>query len=159
MTDKNIKDSYDKNEYPFEPKAAVGVVVINENDEILLIKRGKPPAKDTWSVPGGSIELGETIFEAAFRETLEETGLKCEPLKVTDAIDAIYKDEAGKIRFHYVIVYVLAKAVSERRAIAMDDAVDAKWFKIHEIKGLNTPGRTYEIIKRIINEARLLGTI
>ncbi len=158
MAKKNIKDNYEKNEYPLEPKAAVGVVVINKNEKILLIKRGKPPAENSWSVPGGSIELGETIFEAAFRETLEETGLKCEPLKVTGAIDAIYKDESGKIQFHYVIIYVLAKTIEERIS-AMDDALDAKWFNLEDIKKLNTPGQTYTIIKNIINEAKILGIL
>ncbi len=113
-----------------------------------MIKRGKPPAQGLWSVPGGSIELGETIFQAAQREVLEETGLNCQPYSVYDAIDAIYKDDSGTLQYHYVILYVAATC-QEDLPIAMDDALEAKWFSLDELKELPTPGKTYQLLKKL----------
>lgn len=113
-----------------------------------MIKRGKPPAQGLWSVPGGSIELGETIFQAAQREVLEETGLNCQPYSVYDAIDAIYKDDSGTLQYHYVILYVAATC-QEDPPIAMDDALEAKWFSLDELKELPTPGKTYQLLKKL----------
>ncbi len=141
----------DKNEYPDIPIPAVGIAVTNKSNKFLMIKRGKPPAEDYWSVPGGSIELGETVFDAAKREVQEETGIICEPSKVIDAIDAIYKDEKGQIKYHYVIVYVHAIYLSGK-VKAMDDATEAGWFTIDEIKNLKTPGRTYRILKGLLDK-------
>jgi ADP-ribose pyrophosphatase len=146
MRQDNKKDIIE-NEYPSVPRPAVGVVVKGPGGRILMVKRGKPPAEDLWSVPGGSIELGETIFQCAEREVLEETGIRCQAFRVCDAIDAIYRDEKGIVRFHYVIVYVLAR-YQAGTVFAGDDAVDAGWFSMEEIGRMNTPGRTVELIKR-----------
>jgi len=137
-----------ENEYPEMPRPAVAAVVVSPDRRILMVKRGKPPAQDMWSVPGGSIELGETVFESAKREVLEETGIVCNPKRVCDVIDAIYRDESGAIRFHYVIVYVVAGFL-HGRIKAQDDAVDAQWLSIEEISGLETPGRTLELLQKI----------
>ncbi len=134
-------------EYPRFPIPAVGVTVVSETGKILMVKRGKPPAQGLWSVPGGTIELGETIFYAAKREVLEETGLSCKPLKVCDAIDAIYTDDKNRIQFHYVILYVLARC-KEQPPKAHDDALEAGWFSLDEIERLPTPGRTYQLVKK-----------
>ncbi len=144
---RNNKKGLIENEYPSVPRPGVGVVVAGPGGKILMVKRAKPPAEDLWSVPGGSIELGETIFQCAQREVLEETGIKCRPFKVCDAIDAIYRDENGVVRFHYVIVYVLAH-YEAGTAAAADDAAKAGWFSVEEIELLNTPGRTVELIKK-----------
>ncbi len=138
-----------KCEYPVLPVPAVGVVIVSPYKKVLMIKRGKAPAKDTWSVPGGTIELGETIFDAAKREVMEETGIKCTPYHVFDAVDAIYRDKDGRIRFHYVIVYVVARA-REEMPLARDDAKEAKWMTSNEIETVQTPGRTCELVKKAL---------
>jgi ADP-ribose pyrophosphatase YjhB (NUDIX family) len=137
------------NEYPCAPRAAVGVVVLSDEGKILMIRRDKPPAKDTWSVPGGSIELGERLFEAAIREVLEETGVLVEPEPIFQTVDAIYRDRDGRIQYHYLIVYVLARYVSGT-VRAASDASDAGWFSLDEIEGLNTPGRTLSTIEGVL---------
>ncbi len=140
-------------QYPTFPIPAVGVAVISENNQILMVKRAKPPAMGLWSVPGGTIELGETIFHAAVREVSEETSLQCQPYKIFDAIDAIYRDDKGEIQYHYIIIYVAAKA-KEETPVACDDALEARWFDIDEIKNLPTPGRTYQLLKNILESSK-----
>ncbi len=147
MTERN-KKALIENEYPSVPRPAVGVVVIDRNNRVLMVKRGKPPAQGLWSVPGGSIELGETIFQCAKREVLEETGIRCSPLRVCNAIDAIYRDEKGKVRFHYVIIYVVAHD-GGGNLHAHDDALEAAWYSLEEIEALETPGRTVELLGQI----------
>ncbi len=93
---------------------------------LLLIKRGHEPGKGNWSFPGGRIELGETILEAAKRETLEETGVEIAPLAVFQVYDWIVRDDAGGITFHYLVHYVHARYLSgEPRA--RDDAIGVLW--------------------------------
>ncbi|NPA95332.1 MAG: NUDIX hydrolase [Thermodesulfobacteria bacterium] len=145
------QDTKKRCEYPTFPIPAVGVAVVSDKGRILMIKRGKPPAEGMWSVPGGTIELGETVMEAARREVLEETSLDCSPYAVYDAIDAIYRDEDQKIRFHYVILYVAATC-EERPPVARDDATEAEWFTLEEIRKLPTPGRTCSLLEKIFKK-------
>ena len=147
MTDDNKKGLIE-NEYPTVPRPAVGTVVVGPEEKILLIKRGKPPAEGLWSVPGGSVEVGETVFQCAEREVYEETGIKCVPIRFCNVIDAIYRDQRGAVRFHYVIVYVLARFMGGELS-ARDDAVDAGWFSLDEVELLGTPGRTVELLRQI----------
>ena len=85
--------------YPDRPIVGIGVVVWRD-DRVLLIRRGKPPRKGEWSLPGGAQELGETLIEAALREVFEETGLKAQRLSLINALDMIDRDDQGKIRHH-----------------------------------------------------------
>ncbi len=137
-----------ENEYPTMPRPAVGVVVVDGDKRILMVRRGKPPAQGLWSVPGGSIELGETIFQCAKREVLEETGITCIPARICNAIDAIYRDKGGTVRFHYVIVYVVAH-YEKGEPCARDDALEAGWFSLDQIELLATPGRTVMLLRQI----------
>ena len=108
------------------PQVAVGAIVFKE-EKILLIKRNKAPHKDLWAVPGGSVELGETLQEAAEREVHEETGLNIKAGKPIYTFDLIERDNAGNVRFHYVIVDLEAEFISGELRPA-DDALDARWF-------------------------------
>ena len=147
MAGKN-KKALSGNEYPAVPVPAVGVVVPGPDGRVLMVRRGNPPARGLWSVPGGSIELGETMFQCAMREVWEETRIRCMPLRVCNAVDAIYRDQEGAIRFHYVIVYVVARWESGEPQ-AGDDASEASWFSLEEIKSLDTPGRTCELLQQV----------
>lgn len=128
-----MSDRFDQS-YPKAPRVGVGVVLIRETDErqVLLVLRGKEPAKGMWSVPGGSVELGETISEAAAREVREETGLDVEIGPVVTAVDAIYCDD-DEISFHYVIVDVLAFAAPDAVPVPADDADAVQWVSVDEV--------------------------
>lgn len=113
--------------YPDAPRPAVGAVVFKD-DAVLLVKRGNPPSRELWAIPGGSVRLGETLQAAAEREILEETGVVIragEPILVFDAIE---KDDRGVVKYHYVIVDLAAEYVSGV-PLAGDDAVDARWIR------------------------------
>lgn len=127
-------------EYPQAPVAAVGVVVVREDGRLLLVRRGNPPSEGLWSVPGGGLELGETVSECARREVREECGLACEPLEVFHAVDRIFRDERGGIRYHYVIIEVLARWLSGE-ATPASDASAVGWFRPDELSSPDiTPG-------------------
>jgi 8-oxo-dGTP diphosphatase len=116
------------------PRAAVGAVVIKEA-KVLLVKRKYPPQKGKWAVPGGLVELGETLQEAAQREIEEETGLIIQAKEPVHTFDLIERDSKGDIVFHYVIVDLEADYVSGR-IIPADDASDAGWFGSEEMNDL-----------------------
>jgi len=134
--------------YPKRPFPAIATLVINDN-KALTILRGKPPSKNFWSLPGGKIELGEKLLDAAAREVLEETGIVVKPIAPFTATDAIYYDEKNKIIFHYVIIYVFAKYL-EGEIIPEDDVLDARWMTIQDMEKTNFEKKTLEIVKKYI---------
>lgn len=117
--------------YPDHPRVGVGVFVWR-GDRLLLIRRGKAPLLGEWGVPGGSQELGETLFETAAREVLEETAITCRPTGILTVVDGITRDPdpadgtPGRVRFHYTIVEVEADYVAGD-PVAGDDAAAATW--------------------------------
>ncbi len=115
----------DSREYPTRPFAAVGAIV-RKGKALLVIRRGKPPLGDEWSVPGGAVELGETMREAAVREVLEECGIEIVVSDVVDTIDIIQRDAAGRVMFHYAIAdYAANWASGELHATS--DVTEAHW--------------------------------
>jgi len=132
---------------PQHPQVAVGAVVFHE-DKILLVKRIKDPHKETWAIPGGSVNLGETLQEGAEREIKEETGLTVKAKKPVHTFDLIERDEEGTIRFHYVIIDLEADYVSGRLKPA-DDALDAGWFSPSELDDLAVTEGTLNLLRRL----------
>jgi 8-oxo-dGTP diphosphatase len=131
-------------QYPTHPRVAVGAVVFRE-DKVLLVLRGKPPAEKQWSIPGGCVELGETLQEAAEREIAEEAGIVIQAKKPIYTFDVIERDENGDIRFHYVIVDLAADYVSgELRA--GDDAVDVSWVSLKDLNERNVSDATRKLL-------------
>ena len=130
--------------YPNLPRVAVGAVVFKQ-DKVLLVLRGKPPAEKQWSIPGGCVELGGTLQEAAEREIAEETGVVIQAKNPIYTFDVIERDENGHIRFHYVIVDLAADYVSgELRA--GDDAADVSWVSIKDLKKRNVTAATRKLL-------------
>jgi len=119
-------------EYPERPIAAVGVVVVRNDGKILLARRANPPRQGLWSLPGGELELGETIAACAYREVLEECGVECTPTEIYDAVDSIHRDVKGQVRYHYLIVDVLARWASGEVRPGTD-ASAAGWFSLDEM--------------------------
>jgi ADP-ribose pyrophosphatase len=109
----------------------VGVVVL-KGSRVLLVLRGREPSRGKWSIPGGVIELGETISDAARREVMEECGLEIEVGDVIAVRDAIVNDVEGRIRFHYVLVDVVARWAGGELA-AGSDIDDARWASEEEL--------------------------
>lgn len=108
----------DQREYPLVPIVGVGAVVF-QADCVLLVRRAKAPLEGAWSLPGGAVELGETLEEAIVREVVEETGLVVAPVQVLKAFDHINRDADGKVRFHYVLVDFLC-------SVQVEDGVDGQ---------------------------------
>jgi 8-oxo-dGTP diphosphatase len=130
--------------YPDHPRVAVGAVVISK-EKVLLVLRGKPPAEKQWSIPGGCVELGETLQEAAEREIAEETGIVIQAQKPIYTFDVIERDKNGHIRFHYVIVDLAADYVSGEIK-AGDDAADVSWVSLKDLKNLNVSNATRKLL-------------
>jgi 8-oxo-dGTP diphosphatase len=129
------------------PRAAVGAVVIKEG-KVLLVKRSYSPQKDKWAIPGGSVNLGETLQEAAEREVMEETGLTIAAKEPVYSFDLIERNAKGDIVFHYVIVDLLADHVSGDPQPA-DDVSDARWFGPEEIESPEITGNTKKLLRKI----------
>lgn len=121
----------DKRLYPERPMVGVGVL-ISDKDRYLIVKMGKDPNSDLWSIPGGLVEIGERVSEAAVREVKEETGLDVNLVRVIGVVDKIIRDGDSNVKYHFVIIDYLAE---QRTGIlkAASDALEAKWVKADEL--------------------------
>ncbi len=137
--------SQHRNDYPEHPRVAVGAVVFKD-ECVLLVRRGQPPAEDLWAIPGGSVEIGETLQEAAEREIREETGIRIRATTPIYTFDVIEQDKTGRIRFHYVIVDLSADYLSGNPT-AGDDAIDVRWVSAAEIKTLAVNATTLRLLQ------------
>lgn len=137
-----------KREYPDQPLVGVGAVVLN-GDRVLLVRRGGQPSSGKWSLPGGLVEVGETTGEAICRELAEECHLRIRIAGVAGVIDRIVRDEAGRVRYHYVLVDYLASADSE--AVTADsDAAEARWVEVDEVERLDVTEGLVDMIRRAL---------
>ena len=111
-------------EFPEAPRVGVGAVIVHES-RVLLVRRGREPLKGHWSLPGGLIELGESLQNAVVREVEEETGLRVEPLELIELLDRIHREE-DRVRYHYVIADYLCR-VTGGTLKAASDADAVRW--------------------------------
>jgi len=123
-----------RREYPRQPVVGVGVVIVNSG-KLVLVKRGAEPALGKWSFPGGAVELGETIRDAAVREAKEECGLDVELVedRPRDAYDILTLDGSGCLRYHYVLLQFLAQP-KEGALKPTSDVTDARWVSLQEVE-------------------------
>jgi 8-oxo-dGTP diphosphatase len=138
-----------RREYPDAPQVAVGAIVVRDG-RVLLVRRGHPPSEGLWAIPGGSVELGETLQEAAEREIMEETGLTIRAGEPVHTFDVILRDAAGRVQFHYVIVDLLADYV-RGEVHSGDDARDARWVTSGELEKLAVNQTTLELLKKLFH--------
>ena len=111
-------------EFPETPLVGVGAVVVDEG-RVLLVRRGTEPLRGHWSLPGGMLEVGESLSDGVIREVREETGLTVEPVELVELLDRIHR-EGERVRYHYVIADYLCRVVSGTLKAA-SDADAAKW--------------------------------
>jgi len=131
--------------YPERPIVGIGAVVIKGPD-VLLTKRGKPPRVGSLSIPGGAQKLGETLYEGAVREVLEETGVNSSVIGLVDVVDSITHDEDNRVQFHYTLVDVACRW-SSGAPTAGGDAADALWVPVTDIPTMDLWDETKRIIK------------
>jgi 8-oxo-dGTP diphosphatase len=141
-----------RREYPEAPIIGVGAVVI-DGTKVLLVRRGNEPLKGEWSLPGGAVELGETLQQGAVREVLEETGLVVVPAGIVEVLDRITRDEilqngaSGRIRYHYVLVdfvcHVTGGALREG-----SDADEVRWMAREELGEYHLAPITVRVIEK-----------
>jgi len=125
-----------------------------KEDEVLLVRRGQEPSGGKWSIPGGVLELGETIQQAARREVREECGLEIEVGPVVEVRDVIFRDHAGRIQFHYVLIDVLARYVGGELTIG-SDARDARWVRRGELSHFDLTQGLEQVLTRVMSDADL----
>jgi 8-oxo-dGTP diphosphatase len=131
-------------EYPQRPCLAVGAIVFWKN-QVLLVRRGKPPAAGQWAIPGGSVQLGETLQKAAEREVMEETGIVVCANAPVYQFEMIERDETGMVRFHYVVIDLEATYVSGEIRPG-DDALNAAWVSPDELKNFSVNSVTQMVL-------------
>jgi ADP-ribose pyrophosphatase YjhB (NUDIX family) len=111
-------------EFPETPLVGVGAVIVDEG-RVLLVQRGREPLKGHWSLPGGMVELGESLQAGVIREVEEETGLLVEPVELIELLDRIHRD-GERVRYHYVIADYLCR-VTGGDLKAASDADAVRW--------------------------------
>jgi len=134
-----------KREYPDAPLVGVGAIIV-EGERVVLVKRAHAPLAGEWSIPGGALEVGETLREGVVREALEETGLTVEAADLLDVYDRVLRDADERTIYHYVLIDFLCRRLAgELRAAG--DAEDVRWFTLAETEVLNLAKDTAEVIR------------
>jgi len=135
---------------PAAPVVGVGGVVVRDG-RVLLIRRGKPPLLRQWTIPGGTVELGETLQQAVVREMREETALSVQPLDVLTVFDRIER-EGDEVRYHFVIVDFLCRA-SAGEARAGSDALEVAWVRPEDIPAYALREEALEVVQEALRRA------
>lgn len=139
-------------EYPARPLVGVGGVVISDG-RTLLIRRGSAPLEGQWSIPGGMLELGESIVDGVRRELAEETGLEVRVLGLIEAFERIIPGEGGRVRYHFVILDYLCERMSGE-AKAASDVTDVAWAREEELPRYSMTPTAMRILERAFEMTR-----
>jgi mutator protein MutT len=135
--------------FPERPIVGVGAVVV-DGDRVLLVKRAHPPLQGEWSLPGGAVELGETLAAAIVREVREETGLAIELGPVVEVVDRVQHDAAGRVEYHFVIVDYLASCRPGQVLSPQSDAADARWVAAPDLPAYRVSAKAVEVIHKAL---------
>jgi len=138
------------------PVVSVGAAIVRDG-QVLLIKRAQPPLQGAWSLPGGRVELGETLLEALAREVFEETGLDVAIGPVVEVLDRIDRTAGGEIASHYVIIDFACR-VESGELVCGSDAADARWARIDELSSLRVTPEATAVCSRAVEWDGRWGT-
>ena len=133
-------------EFPEMPLVGIGSIII-EGDRVVLVKRAHPPIQGHWSIPGGVLEVGEMVLEAAVREAREETGLIVESGELLGVYDRILRDPEQRVQYHYVLIDFLCRPVGGE-LLAASDATAVRWFTREELPSLNLAEDTLHLVQK-----------
>ncbi len=139
--------------YPERPIPGVAALTLRGR-EVLLVERGKAPARGLWGLPGGAVEVGETLEEGVAREVLEETSVVIKPVELLTIFNSINRDDEGKVRTHFILFEYFCEYVSGD-VVAGDDAPDARWVSIDDLDSINIMKFTRDFIEKTLTERRL----
>jgi 8-oxo-dGTP diphosphatase len=140
-------------EFPETPLVGIGAIII-ENARVVLVKRAHPPLQAEWSIPGGVLEVGELVREAAIREACEETGLTVDPGELLGVYDRVLRDADKRVRYHYVLVDFLCRRVAGD-LVAASDATEVRWFTREELPALKLAEDTIDVIHKGFDKLRI----
>ncbi len=140
--------------YPSHPIPGVAAVIIDDC-RVLLTVRGKEPRKGLWGIPGGVVEVGETLVEAVKREVFEETHVVIEPVELLTVFDSINRDDDGRARYHYVLFEYFCEYISGD-VVAGDDAPDARWVSVDSLDSLPIMESTRRFLEQVFKEKGII---
>jgi 8-oxo-dGTP diphosphatase len=138
--------------YPKRPLVGVGAIIFRR-DRILMAQRGKEPLKGWWSLPGGALELGESLQDAVRREVLEETGLEVEPVKLFEVFERIMRDDTGAPEYHYILIDYVCR-VTAGKLFPGDDVCAVDWVRRRDLGALQITEGTLAVIERAFEARR-----
>ena len=130
--------------YPARPYLAVSAAIFRDG-RVLIVRRARPPAQGLHTLPGGGVELGETLEQAVIREVREETSLDIEPLALAGYREAIARDAGGRIERHFVILPFAARWIAGEIALN-EELAEARWLLPPELAGLKTTEGLADIV-------------
>jgi ADP-ribose pyrophosphatase YjhB (NUDIX family) len=143
--------------YPERPFVAVGTIVVRDGC-VLLARRGKEPSYGLWSLPGGAVDLGEGLKNAAARETREECGIEIEITDVLEVVERMVRDPDGRVQFHYVIVDYLARWTSGE-LVSSPEVLEARWVPPEDFPQYEMTRGTAEVVLRMLDTGRKAGVL
>ena len=140
-----------KREYPSQPIVGVGAVIVKEG-KVLLVKRGKSPSFGEWSIPGGAVNVGESLEQALLREIKEETGLVINIGKPIEILDKICRDEKGKVKYHYIILDYAGDYVKGKLEPS-SDILDARFVSPEKLDRFGVNESTKKVIEKALEDS------
>lgn len=138
----------DLRKHPARPIVGVGAVIL-DGDRVLLVRRAHAPLKGEWSLPGGAVELGETLEAAVAREVIEETGLEVAVGPVVEVLDRVQRGPDGRVEYHFVIVDYLC-TVRAGKVAHGSDAADVRWIAIADLSAHRVTDKAIEVIRKAL---------
>lgn len=134
-------------EYPPAPLVGVAAAVFNEAGEVLLVQRGRPPSQGMWGLPGGLLDLGESLADGVRREVWEECGVEIEIGGLADVFEPIQRDAEDRVQYHFVVIDFWARHLSGD-PVAQDDAAAIGWVAVDQLDDLSMSAETRAVIRK-----------